>query len=149
MLDQNWIRYFFRSIGYPIVFLTKIYEDKKSKIRIVLIDIITPQARSINVLITALHELHPRKTLEMVDKKSNMQLADLNSKPHVGKSRRNIIDLDMGALFCHPPGSLHHRIFLQDQFHGPTHINCKQNNKSEIKISSARNRATKSCADQI
>ena len=64
VLDQNWIRDFFRSIGYPIVLPSKLYEDNQAKIRIVLADRITPQAINIDVLITDLHELHLIKKLE-------------------------------------------------------------------------------------
>ena len=81
-----------------------------------------------------------------------MQLADLNSKPHGGKSLQNIINCAIGFQFYHPPGSLHYQQLRLGQFNDPHHINCEQNNKSEIekkKISSARNRTTKYRADQI
>ena len=104
VLDQNWIRDFFRSIGYPIGPPSKLYEDKQAKIKIVLVGIITPLSRPINVLITALHEICPRKTVDMVDTRSNMQLSDLKSKPHGGKSLRNIIDRAIGSRLYPPPG---------------------------------------------
>ena len=53
-------------------------------IKIVLSDRITPQARPLDILITALHNIHPQNTFEMVDIISNMQLSDLNSKPRGG-----------------------------------------------------------------
>ena len=43
---------------------------------------ITPQSRPLDVLIAVLHELHICKTFYTVDTISNMQLADLNYKPH-------------------------------------------------------------------
>ena len=70
---------------------------------------------------------------EMVDTRSNMQLADLNSKPHGGKSLQNIIDRAIGAQFYPPPGSLLYQHLRLGQFHEPTHINCEQNKKSEKK----------------
>ena len=97
VLDQNWIRDLFRSIGYPIGPPSKLYEDNQEKIKRVLADIITPQARPIDVLITDLHELHLGKKIEVVDTRSNMQLSDLNSKPHGGKSFRNIIVRAIGS----------------------------------------------------
>ena len=49
----------------------------------------------------------------MVDTKSNMQLADLNYKPHSGKILRNLIDRAIGAWFYPPPVSLHYqKLFL-------------------------------------
>ena len=64
VLDQNWIRNFLRSIGYPILISSKLYEDKKSRIKSVLENRITPQVRSLDVLITALYELHIWKHLK-------------------------------------------------------------------------------------
>ena len=77
VLDQNYIRYFFRSVFYPIGPPSKIYEDIQATIKIVPVDRITNKARPLDVLITALHELHLKKTFEMVHTISNMQLADL------------------------------------------------------------------------
>ena len=92
VLDQNWIRDLFRPIGYPIGPPSKLYEENQVTIKIVLVDIINPQDRPIEFLINALHELCLRKIFEMVDTRSNMQLSDLNYKPHGGKSLRNLID---------------------------------------------------------
>ena len=97
-------------------------------------DRITPQSRPIYVLITALHELHLIKTFDMADKISNMQLADLNSKPYGRKSLRNLIDRAIVHLFYPLPGSVRYKILLLDQFRGPSHINCGQDNKNEVKM---------------
>ena len=52
-----------------------------------------------------------------------MQLDDLNSYPHGGKSLQNLIDRAIGARFYPSPGSLHyHQLFLY-QFHERTHVN--------------------------
>ena len=94
----------------------------------------------------------PEKTFDMVGTRSNMQLADLNSNPHGGKSLRNIIDCAIVSHFYPPPGSVHHKLLLLDQFHEPSQRNCEQNNKIKIKmtkISDARNRTMKPRASQI
>ena len=104
MLDQNWTIYFFRSFGYPIGPPSKIYEDNQATIKIVLADIITTQTRPLDVLITAIHELHLRNFFDMVDTISNMQLADLNSKPHGGKNPRNLINRAIGSRFYYLSG---------------------------------------------
>ena len=85
LLDQNFIRNFFRSIGYPIGPPSKLYPYNQATIKIFLADRITPQARPLGGLITDIHKFHLRKTFDMVDTRSNMQLSDLNSKPHGGK----------------------------------------------------------------
>ena len=115
-------------------------------------DIITPQSIPISALITALHELRIRKTFEIVDTRSYMQLSDLNSKPHGRKSLQNIIDCVIGVQFCPPTGSHHYQQLCIGQFHDPNHINCEQKKKIEIKttkLSGECNRTTKAIADQI
>ena len=115
-------------------------------------DIITPQDRPIYFLITDLRGIHLIKIFEMVDTRSNMQLSDLNSKPHGGKSLQNLINHAIGVRFYPLPGSLHYQQLHIGHFHEPTHTNCEQNKKSEIKktkVSSARNLTTKYRADQI
>ena len=77
MLYQNLIRNFFRSIGYPIVPPSKLYEDNQATIKIVSEERITPQARPLDTLITDIHEIHICKKFYTVDTISNMQLADL------------------------------------------------------------------------
>ena len=82
VLYKNCIRDLFISICYPIGPPSKIHEENQAKIKKLLVDIITPQSRPLDILITSLHELHLGKILEMVNTISNMQLSDLNSKPH-------------------------------------------------------------------
>ena len=78
----------------------------------------------------------------MVDTRSNMQLDDLNSKPNGGKSLRNLIDLYIVSCLYPPLGSRNYKLLCLDQFHGPSHINCEQEKKFDIrmtKIYNARN----------
>ena len=69
----------------------------------------------------------------MVDTTSNMQLADLNSKPHYGKSLKNIIERAIVSLFYPPLVSVYYKLLCLDQFHGSTQTNCEKKKKSEIK----------------
>ena len=89
-------------------------------------NIIAPQARPIDVLITALRELHIRKTFEMVEIRSNMQLADLNSKPRGRKILKKLIDSSIGDRLYPIPGSVQYKLLFLGHFHGPTCINCDQ-----------------------
>ena len=61
VLYQNWIKNFYRSIGFPIGPPSKLYKDNQATIKRVLEEIITTQAIHLNVLISALHELHTSK----------------------------------------------------------------------------------------
>ena len=133
VLYQSWIIDFFISIGYPVGHPYKLYEDNQEIIKRALADIITPQSIPLDVLITAIHKIHLRNAFGTVDTISNTQLSDLNSKPHGGKSLQNIIDYSIGNRLYPPSRSLHYQILCLGQFHGPTHINCDQKNKSDIK----------------
>ena len=152
VLDKNWIRNFFRSIGYPIGPPSKLYEHKQASITIVLVDRITPQSRPLDVLINDFHELHLSKIFDMVDIISNMGLDNLNYKPHGGKSHINIIDCAIGSRFYPPTGSEQYKLIHLDQFHGTSHINCVQENKSDIgmmRISNTRNSTTNTHTNHI
>ena len=68
-------------------------------------DSITPQYRPIEILITALHKFHIRKKFVIVDTRSNMQISDHKSKPHGGKSLRDLIDQVIGVCLYPTQGS--------------------------------------------
>ena len=152
VLDQNWIRDLFISIGYPIGPTSKLYEENQAKVKRVLEDRIITQARPLNVLITSLHELHLRKIFHMVGTRSNMKLSNLKSKPQGGKSLKNIIDHAIGDHFYPTPGSVHYKLLCLDHFRGPSQISFDKNKKIDIimtKISNACNRTTKPRTTQI
>ena len=50
------------------------------------------------------------KKNDNVDTRSNIQLANLNSKPHSGKSIINIMYRVIGASFYPPLGSEHYKL---------------------------------------
>ena len=70
----------------------------------------------------------------MVDTRSNMQLADLNSKPHGGKNLRDLIECAIVPHLYPTPGSEHYIPLWLDQFYGTYHIinNQENNNKNRI-----------------
>ena len=65
---------------------------------------ITPQSSPIDVLIASLHELHIRNTFDMADTRSNMQISDINSKPHNWQSPRDLIYWVISVWFYPPTG---------------------------------------------
>ena len=67
VLDKNWIRKFYISIGCPIGTPSKLYEDNKETIKVVLVDRITPQSSIIVIPITDLHKLHIHNTFYILD----------------------------------------------------------------------------------
>ena len=100
---KNWIRNFYISIGYPIGSPSKIYYNNQETLkRRVLENIINPQARYLNVLITVTHKLH-LIFFEMLDTISNMQLDYLNSKPNGVKFLIDIIDRAIRVRLYPPP----------------------------------------------
>ena len=78
VLDHDYVGNLYILLGYPIGPPSKLYEDNQATIKRVLKDRITPQSRTPGILITALHELHPRKKFDMVYTRPNMQPDDLN-----------------------------------------------------------------------
>ena len=62
VLDQNWIRDFFRSIDYHVGPPSKLYENNQATIKRLMVERMTPKSIPIDVLITDLHELHLSKT---------------------------------------------------------------------------------------
>ena len=52
-LNENWIRDLFRSIGYPVITSSKLYEENQATIKRVMVNRITPQSRPLGILITA------------------------------------------------------------------------------------------------
>ena len=120
VLDQNFIRNFYRSIGYTLVPSSNFYEENKATIKRVLEERITPQARSLDVLITDLHEHRLRKTFNIADTISNTQLTDLKSKRYGGQSLRDIIQCAISPWFYPSQGSDNHTLLRLEKFHVPT-----------------------------
>ena len=67
MLNQNCIVITYKPIGYPIGPVSKLYEDNKATIKIVLKYRITTQSRSIDILITTLYDIHIQTTFDTGD----------------------------------------------------------------------------------
>ena len=81
-----------------------------------------------------------------------MRLDALNSKPRGGKIIRNIMYRAIGARFYPPPGQEHYKLLCVDHLHVPSHVNCEQENKNEIrmmKLSNSRNSTTNTFTNQI
>ena len=68
-----------------------------------------------------------------METRSNMQLADLNSKPHGRKILRDFIDRTIGSLLYTTPGSEHYKILRLYQLHGPYHINDNYTDNNDTK----------------
>ena len=133
MLDKNCIRNFFRLIGYPIGPSSNLYEDNQATIKIVLVYSITPQYRPLNLLITTLCGICLCKTFDMVDTRSNMQLADINSMPHGEKNLIDIIDRSIVVLLYPPPGSEHYKLLCLNRFRLSTHHQTPSHDKHSKK----------------
>ena len=69
----------------------------------------------------------------MVEKRSNMQLSDLNSKPSGIKSLRDIIYRAVVSHFYTHPGSKNYTLLFLNRFHGSTQINDKHSKNDERK----------------
>ena len=63
-----------------------------------------------------------------------MQISDLNSKPHGGKSLRDIIYRAIGVCLYPPPVSYYYKLLCIYRFRGSTRTNGKHINNNEEKI---------------
>ena len=112
MQRSNIIRNLCTTIGYGIGEPTATYKDNKATIQSVLADRITPAARSIDVLITSLHDHHSCGRFALQYCRSDMQHADTNSKPLGGAQLRENVRKVIGAKYYPPPDSDHHRLLF-------------------------------------
>ena len=56
----------------PIVLPSALYKDNKETIKRVLSDSITTQSRPLDIVITSIHDIHIRKRIDTVDKRSKI-----------------------------------------------------------------------------
>ena len=83
------------------------------------------------------------KKNDMVDTRSNIQLADLNSKPHEVKSLRDPIYRAIGVRFYNPPGSEHDKLLHLKHLQGSTHHQVQSHDKPEEKNEACTIKITK------
>ena len=88
---------------------------------------------TLKMIMTDNHENNPRKISDIVDTISNLQLDDLNSKPHGGPILRDLINRKIGARLYPPPGSIYHPLPCLENFYGPTHHETNSHDKSNTK----------------
>ena len=77
-------RNFLAGIGFPHGRPVVTYEDNQATVAAVLADRTMPRLRHIDVLISSLHEWHSSKHFTVHQTKTNMMLADVNTKPQSG-----------------------------------------------------------------
>ena len=59
-----------------------------------------------------------------------MYLSDLNSKPHGGKSLRDLVGTTICTCFYPTSGLAHHKLLRLDQFHNYTHCQITLDSKT-------------------
>ena len=102
------IHNFLLSIGSPISRPTPTYEDNQATIKQVLKDRLTPQECPVDVLVCSLHEHQLRGTFTLDDCRSDLMLADFNSKPLSGDTLAHKVNWAAGTRFLPPPTSTHY-----------------------------------------
>ena len=85
----------------------------------------------------------------MVDKRSNIQPADLKYKPHRVKGLKDIIDCAIGVHFYPPPGSEHYKILCLEKLYGYNHINDKHRKTMRQKWRALYNVLHQTCAGKL
>ena len=105
------------------------YKENQATIKRLLENRITNPVRQLDVLITTINDLHIHNTLDMLGTRSNIQFANINSKPHGRQSLRDIIDKTISVFFYTTLGSKHYNLLRLNRFHGYTHHQAQINHK--------------------
>eukprot|EP00957_Ditylum_brightwellii_P153322 11668632-Ditylum_brightwellii.AAC.1 len=128
------IRKFSTSIGYPIGEPTTLYEDTVGTIRAIVSDRVTPTHCNHGVMFHTV--LHHKKvgTFGIEYAKSDMMLADINTKPQGGPTPQKKVDRIIGTRYYPPTHSEHHRLLFNT--HEVSIPQQKHSNKHRTKKSS-------------
>ena len=95
-------------IGEP----STVYEDNACIIKAITACCITPTHRHYDIKISSVIYLRQKGTIDVAYSKTDLMLADLNTKPHGGKNLRTKIDRLIGTRFYPPTGSVHHYLLF-------------------------------------
>ena len=106
------VRNFSTSIGYPIMEPTTIFEDNQGTIKSINTDKVTPTHRNHDVMIHSV--LHHKRigTFQVRDCKSELMLADPNTKPLGGPTLKRKIDRIIGTQYYPPEDSEHYKLLF-------------------------------------
>eukprot|EP00957_Ditylum_brightwellii_P092271 7025322-Ditylum_brightwellii.AAC.1 len=102
----------FALIGYPIGQPTTLYKDNMVTIRAIVSARTTPVHHNHNAMLHT--DLHHKKvgTFGIEHAKSDMMLADINTKPQCGPTLQKKVDRIIGTRYYPPTHSEHHKLFF-------------------------------------
>jgi len=104
-------------IGYPNGEPVVTYEDNQVTIQAVLADRTMPRLRHVDVLITSLHEWHLMQHFALSYTKSELMIADANTKPQAGRTTSDTSTSPMESDSSYPPpDSDHYKLAGFDKF---------------------------------
>jgi hypothetical protein len=109
-------RNFLAGIGYPHGKPVITYEDNQATVASVLADRTMPRLRHIDVLITSLHEWHLAKHFALHQTRSDLMLADVNTKPLAGEQFYKRIYHAQGVRFYPAQGTDHYKLAQFEMF---------------------------------
>eukprot|EP00957_Ditylum_brightwellii_P210201 15364666-Ditylum_brightwellii.AAC.2 len=102
---------FSSSIGYAIGEPSTFYEDNAGTIKAITADCITPTHRHHNVSISTVIYHKQKGNIIVSHSKSELMLADPNTKPHSSKTLKIKIDRLIGTRFYPPEGSVYYDLY--------------------------------------
>jgi len=98
--------------GEPVV----TYKDNQATIQAVLANWTMPRLHHVDVLITSLHEWHLMQHFALSYTKSELMIADANTKPQAGPNYLRHVHLAHGVRFYPPLDSDHYKLAGFDKF---------------------------------
>ena len=109
-------RRFLESAGRPSTHPTPIYEDNDATIAQILKDRLTPRIKHLDIPMTILHEDHRRGVYVAAYCPTDLNISDVNIKPHGGVTLQKKIMWTTGYRYYPPAGSEHYKLLELDKY---------------------------------
>eukprot|EP00957_Ditylum_brightwellii_P123585 9422322-Ditylum_brightwellii.AAC.1 len=113
IIKVNDIQHLSSSISYAIGEPSTVYKNNVGTIKTINADQITPTLRHHNAKISSVIYHSQKGIIAVTHFKSDLMLADPNTKSHGGKTLRMEIDRLIGTKFYPPEGSVHHDLLFK------------------------------------
>ena len=103
-------RRFMESMGRPLTHPSPTYEDNNATISQILKDRLTPRIKHLDIPMTILHEDHQREICVAAYCPTDLNISDVNTKPHGGVTLQKKILWTTGLRYYPPAGSEHYKL---------------------------------------
>ena len=109
-------RRFLESVGRPLTHPTPTYEDNDATISQILKERLTPRIKHLGIPMTVLHEDHQRGVYVAAYCPTDLNISDVNTKPHGGVTLQKKIMWTTGFRYYPPTWSEHYKLLELDKY---------------------------------